>query len=305
MASYILDAKNNVRAAAHDVDERYKALVNVHNSSNHLLRDRANAIEATEKRRKRTAMATSAALVGDLVATGGACTIGLAFTKLGASIHYSHKLKKHIDKANAVLESEQTATLALLLAFNDLEWACSELREIGRLPSNVHTLGIVHIAFSPGGRMVLTDLALQGIQQAVRSHPEAAMSMGTSSVEAAIHLVEAIAEGAALHTADFVAAALDIVPLFGLVLSIRELSNAVVHARQESEAANMLRRMLETRRENFKPMMEAVNLLYEFGYNSRYGETGEAPRVPRAVVVVSSAYDSILKQVDSGKFKLY
>lgn len=245
---------------------RMRDLANVHNSNNQVLRDRANKIESTDQ--NRTVALTSAAMVGDITFAGGLHTMVLVSTKLGTSIHYSRRLKKHNEKANAVLESERTVILALLEAFKRLELACSNLRRVGRLPSHVDTVSMVDIAFSPGGRMALTHLALEGIQQDIVSYPEASLHVGISAVMAAMHLIEAVGVETTLSAVECATAAVHVLPVLGLLINIRELSIAV-KTRGESEGAEMLRVIIATRERNFKPMLESVNLLYGCGINSK------------------------------------
>jgi hypothetical protein len=180
MASYIIDAKTKVQAATHKVFDRYNDLFHVHNRTNRLLEDRANKIERTKHKQGVVDATASACIVADLVLTGGVGSILLSSTKIAASMYYSSSLNKHNKKANEVLESERGVTLAFLQALKGLDEACRHLRQIGRLPPHVGTVSTVMIAFSPGGRIVLTDMAMEGLEQAIVSHPEAALDMGIS-----------------------------------------------------------------------------------------------------------------------------
>jgi hypothetical protein len=270
MPSNIIDAKAKVQAATHEVFERYNDLLHVHNRTNRLLEGRANKIERTKRAQGVVGVGTSACVVADLLLTGGLGSILLGSTKIAALLYYNSSLNTHNKKANEVLESERTVTLAFLQALKILDVACSHLRQIGRLSSHINTVSIVGIAFSPGGRMVLTDLALKGLQQAIASHPKAALDMGTSPVTAAINLVEAVGVETSFNAIDFVAAGMDFVPVLGLVLNIRGLMTEIQQAKCGSEAARALRVILVTRRKQFKPMMEYVSVLHECGgINSR------------------------------------
>jgi 14-3-3 protein epsilon len=121
----------------------------------------------------------------------------------------------------------------------------------------------VMIAFSPGGRIVLTDMAMEGLEQAIVSHPEAALDMGISALTAAINIVEAVGVETTLSAIDFVAAGMDFAPVLGLVRSFRGLLTAVDQAKGGSEVAQKLRCIVLTRKKNFQAMTDSINLLCE------------------------------------------
>jgi hypothetical protein len=277
MTSHIIVAKKNVQLATHEVDKRYKALEAVHNWTNQMLEDRANKIEMTKLKQGAVNLVTCAGVVADLAVTGGLYSLFLASTKVVAHIHFSSSLNRHIRKANEVLESERSVTLQLLRALKDLDRACSCLRDIGRLSSHTNTGSIVGIAFSPGGRTVLTELAFEGIHHAFQSHPGAVLDMGISD-----GLIEVFGQEITDSALDFVS---EFLPVVGIVWSIVHLSHAIDHAGNRSEEAEMLRGIVVTRKKDFKAMTDSINLLSDCGINLRHHDNSALVVVVVVVVV--------------------